>query len=100
MAPRSRCLGSVLLLLLSLTLGAGAGDGREEGVRVIWMMQGKKAMDLSFLRSPASDAIQGRNYLLQKAVALSAETGVVYEYYIYTEDDAELEEILDFGLNT
>ncbi len=23
-----------------------------------------------------------------------------YLYYIYTEDDAEMEEILDFGLNT
>ena len=86
------------------------------------MMQGKQEMDLSFLRSENSDAIQvvwgvepsgehadtyylpnstcteGRNYLLQHAFRKGLTRGEQYLYFIYTEDDAELDEIIDFGL--
>ena len=87
------------------------------------MMQGKQEMDLSFLRSANSDAIQvvwgvepsgnqedayflpnstcteGRNYLLQQAFRKGLEQEEQYTYFIYTEDDAELDEIIDFGLS-
>jgi hypothetical protein len=86
-------------------------------------MQGKQEMDLSFLRSASSDAIQvvwgetpsgkyddayylpnstctqGRNYLLQLAYSKGVARGEQYLYFIYTEDDAELDEIIDFGLS-
>ena len=104
-------------------LHPGSVDDESRGGRMIWMMQGKQEMDLSFLRSEHSDAIQvvwgvepsgvyedtfylpnstcteGRNYLLQRAYEKGEANGKQYLYFIYTEDDAELEEIIDFGLN-
>lgn len=100
-------------------------DGGAVGSRgkMIWMMQGKQEMDLSFLRSANSDAIQvvwglepsgnqedayflpnstcteGRNFLLQQAFRKGLEQEEQYTYFIYTEDDAELDEIIDFGLS-
>ena len=44
--------------------------------------------------------MQGRNYLLQHALAMEEALGRDYDYFVFTEDDAELEEILEFGLNT
>jgi hypothetical protein len=110
----------LLRLLVSLTLcTSGAqqlwtdGGALQAGVaagRMIWMMQGKYEMDLSFLRSEHSDALQvvwgaepsgryndayylprstcteGRNYLLQLAYEKGVARGeqvCVYILYVF-----------------
>ncbi|EKX39272.1 hypothetical protein GUITHDRAFT_143674 [Guillardia theta CCMP2712] len=117
----------VLVLVVGLLkdLAPCSAAAQEEGraTKYIWLMQGKEEMSLDFLRSDHSDAIQvvwgkgpknhskdayylpdstcteGRNFLLQMALLREEEEGIRYDYFIYTEDDAELEEILDFGHN-
>ena len=123
---------ALVLLLLHAFVYSGCGEdeiggrgvsGRGAVGRIIWMMQGKHELDLSYLRGEHSDAIQvvwgappsgtyadthflpnstcteGRNFLLQLAFEKGVARGEQYLYFIYTEDDAELEEIIGHPLS-
>ena len=66
--------------------------------QVVWGAEPSGKYDDTYYL-PQSTCTEGRNYLLQLAYEKGVARGEQYIYFIYTEDDAELDEIIDFGLS-